>query len=313
MDPSTMSVRELLAELQQAGVSADGCVEKEDIIARVLKARSGGGASSSSAKPEPAAPPAAAPAAAPSSRRSGGGSTDMAAEVRRIHACKDLYGVLKLDRETATESAIRSAYKRLALQLHPDKCKLAGSEDAFKKVSRAYETLSDAGKRQRYDLGGEDAVSQDARHTDTDEIFRAFFGGGDPFAGADIFGGGMGGMPHVRTFTFGGGGPGMFFHEVNTGGRRRRQQQQQRRDDADDAPPMRLPAALTAALNVIPPAMLPLLGLFIVPLLLLIVNGVLQIVLAQPFLLIMLLMAPPSARKMLVPVFLASAFLTAGR
>lgn len=68
----------------------------------------------------------------------------------------DYYEILGVSRD-ATADEIRKAYRRKARLLHPD---YAGpeSEEAFKDLSVAYETLSDPQKRQLYDLGGPDAV-----------------------------------------------------------------------------------------------------------------------------------------------------------
>ncbi len=57
----------------------------------------------------------------------------------------DLYGILGIQRN-ATATEIRKAYRKAALQNHPDKVKEEEREEAghrFKEISRAYEILSD--------------------------------------------------------------------------------------------------------------------------------------------------------------------------
>lgn len=93
----------------------------------------------------------------------------------------DYYDILGVSRDASAED-IKKAYRKKARQLHPD---YAGpeSEEAFKELSVAYETLSDPQKRQMYDLGGPEAARSGGAHPfgaggGFTDIFDAMFGGG---------------------------------------------------------------------------------------------------------------------------------------
>ncbi|SDZ81634.1 molecular chaperone DnaJ [Bowdeniella nasicola] len=70
---------------------------------------------------------------------------------------RNYYDILGVSQQASTEE-IKRAYRKLARKLHPDVAG-PGSEDEFKEVQRAYDVLSNAEKRQMYDLGGESAFS----------------------------------------------------------------------------------------------------------------------------------------------------------
>ena len=63
---------------------------------------------------------------------------------------KDYYQILGVSK-TASEAEIKKAYRKLALQYHPDRNKGKEAEEKFKEVNQAYEVLSDAQKRQTYE------------------------------------------------------------------------------------------------------------------------------------------------------------------
>ena len=66
---------------------------------------------------------------------------------------KDFYEILGVSKN-ASAPDIKSAYRKLALQYHPDKNKSSDAEDKFKEINEAYEVLSDSQKRQAYDQFG---------------------------------------------------------------------------------------------------------------------------------------------------------------
>lgn len=107
---------------------------------------------------------------------------------------KDWYKILGVSK-TASVSEIKRAYKKLALQWHPDK-NVDNREEAeakFREIAAAYEILGDEEKRTRYDSG-----------EDVDDMGSGMGGGGfNPFGGG--FSGGQ-----QYTFHFEGGFPGGF-------------------------------------------------------------------------------------------------------
>jgi len=110
---------------------------------------------------------------------------------------RDYYDVLGVPRN-ASKDEIKDAYRKLALQYHPDRNKSPDAEEKFKEISEAYAVLSDDEKRQQYDMLGHAGFDQRYstedifRGADFDSIFRDLgFGFGDIFR--RFFGGGFGG------------------------------------------------------------------------------------------------------------------------
>jgi molecular chaperone DnaJ len=110
---------------------------------------------------------------------------------------RDYYEVLGVPR-TAPKDEIKDAYRKLAMQYHPDRNKAPDAEEKFKQISEAYAVLSDDEKRQQYDTLGHAGFDQRYtredifRGADFDSIFRDIgFGSGfgDLF---NIFFGGRG-------------------------------------------------------------------------------------------------------------------------
>lgn len=98
---------------------------------------------------------------------------------------RDYYDVLGIPRD-ASEEDVKKAFRKLALEFHPDRNRSEGAEARFKEVNEAYQVLSDAKKRSDYDRFGHAAVgSNGGRGFDGYEnfggfgdIFDAFFGSG---------------------------------------------------------------------------------------------------------------------------------------
>lgn len=107
---------------------------------------------------------------------------------------KDYYQVLGVEK-TASADEIKRAYRKLAVQYHPDKNKSPEGIAKFKEVTKAYEVLADTQKRATYDQFGHQAFEQGA---------GAGQGGGGPFGGA------AGGQYGPFTYSYGNGGSGDF-------------------------------------------------------------------------------------------------------
>jgi hypothetical protein len=63
-----------------------------------------------------------------------------------------LYSVLGIKRD-ATQDGIKTAFRRMAFQWHPDRCQEPGAQERFIRIKEAYDLLSEPGKRARYDAG----------------------------------------------------------------------------------------------------------------------------------------------------------------
>ncbi len=110
---------------------------------------------------------------------------------------RDYYEILGVDKN-ADEATIKKAYRKVAMQYHPDRNPGdKGAEDKFKEAAEAYEVLSDANKKAKYDRFGHAGMDQmgggySGGGMNMDDIFRTFgdvFGdGGSPFD--QFFGGG---------------------------------------------------------------------------------------------------------------------------
>ncbi len=126
---------------------------------------------------------------------------------------QDYYSLLGVTKSSSADE-IKKAYRKLALQYHPDRNKTKEGEEKFKEITKAYEVLSDVQKRQAYDQYGSAAFEQGGPgaggpfggfggfnqqgpfsytystngqgfdfggFSDPFEIFEQFFGGASPF------------------------------------------------------------------------------------------------------------------------------------
>ncbi|MCK9331954.1 MAG: molecular chaperone DnaJ [Candidatus Cloacimonetes bacterium] len=121
-------------------------------------------------------------------------------------AKRDYYEVLGVDKH-ADEATIKKAYRKLAMQYHPDKNPdNKEAEEKFKEASEAYEVLSDKEKRQLYDQYGHAGIENQfgaggfswenfTHRSDLNDIF------GDGFSSIfeSLFGGGFGSRSHGRS------------------------------------------------------------------------------------------------------------------
>jgi molecular chaperone DnaJ len=109
---------------------------------------------------------------------------------------RDYYEVLNIPK-TASKDEIKTQYRKLALQYHPDRNKSPDAEEKFKEISEAFAVLSDDQKRAQYDQFGHAGI--DSRYSaedifrgvNFDEIFRDIgfgFGGFDSIF-STLFGG----------------------------------------------------------------------------------------------------------------------------
>jgi molecular chaperone DnaJ len=111
---------------------------------------------------------------------------------------KDYYALLGLERN-ASDEEIKKAFRKLALQYHPDRNPGdKAAEEKFKEINEAYQVLSDSDKRTQYDqFGTSDFNGQGGFNGNDFGGFQDFGGFGDIFE--TIFGGGFGGSSGGRS------------------------------------------------------------------------------------------------------------------
>ncbi len=140
-------------------------------------------------------------------------------------ASKDYYHILGISSE-ATDAEIKKAFRKLAMEFHPDRNKEdPRAEEKFKEVSEAYGVLSDPSKRREYDLfrsgmfsgkagssgfqySQEDIFNNMFRNASARDIFnelnrefnRRGYRSGSSFFGSILFGGAAGGLGRILQF-----------------------------------------------------------------------------------------------------------------
>ncbi|KAL8633015.1 hypothetical protein Q9189_001269 [Teloschistes chrysophthalmus] len=205
-------------------------------------------------------------------------TVEQKAAVIRVRRCgaTEFYEILGLEK-SCSDAEVKKAYRKLSLLTHPDKNGYEGADEAFKMVSRAFQVLSDADKKQKYDRfggdpdnrfgsgsapsaspfsgfarspgGGRGPMFED--EISPEELFNRFFGGGG------MGGGPFGGFDTGPQFVFNlGGGPGFRVHQF--GGGRPRRRPREANGDSSQAPQ----STMSVLSN-----LLPLLILFVLPLL----------------------------------------------
>ena len=102
---------------------------------------------------------------------------------------RDYYEILGISKN-ANDEQIKSAFRKKALEFHPDRNKAENAEQKFKEINEAYQIISDSEKRSKYDQFGHAGISGAGAGGSGFEggggfgdIFDAFFGGSQSSSG----------------------------------------------------------------------------------------------------------------------------------
>jgi len=137
---------------------------------------------------------------------------------------KDYYGVLGI-LKNASEAEIKKAYRKMAMQYHPDRNpgKEKWANEKFKQINEAYGVLGDPHKRRQYDQFGTvgnigDIFGSPSTATTFEEMMKDFGGAGLRFDFLDdVFGDVLKGRGSSFSFRSFGGGPGRVIFEARPG------------------------------------------------------------------------------------------------
>ena len=104
-------------------------------------------------------------------------------ECEKIINQKDYYEILGVSK-TASSDELKKAYKKRAIKFHPDKNKSKKAEEAFKKISQAYQVLSDPEKRRLFDQYG---TEEEVREHYYQQHHQNFYNEEEPFDFFEMF------------------------------------------------------------------------------------------------------------------------------
>lgn len=116
----------------------------------------------------------------------------------------DYYSLLGVNK-TASQTEIKKAFRKKAMELHPDKNKSSSAEEEFKKINQAYEILGDETKRQTYDRFGSEAANNPHAGTGAggfggfEDIFSQFTNQGSSGGFEDMFSNMFGGSKRRQS------------------------------------------------------------------------------------------------------------------